>query len=563
MKDELDRSRQLRVVGLDDRPYFIEYTLEDVDTFSASAMLGVLQNASRNRGRVPQVFVRAGSYEFDDTNHLFSGRYTGARLDPEQWPIDDNYPALRHNLWLATDRAYKTALESIARKRSSLRNAASPDKTPDFAKAEPATLVLPPNRAAIDEPLWRKRAIDLSQVFLGYPEIYTSGVDASIFIGTSYLVNSEGSVQRTPDTLVQVRAAAHVQATDGMPLHDAVSICADTLTGIPSDAELRRQVTGVADNLRSLLRAPVGEGYSGPVLFESVAAAQLMSQLLGDNLRLIRKPVSDPGRPVPVSQSELENKVGSKILPEWMNVADDPTQKEYHGEHLIGAYPFDMEGVAPKPLQLVEKGVLKGFLLTRQPINTYNGSNGRARLSGGFGAHAAAISNLFVSAQEAKPFAELKKQLIELCKQRNKPYGILVRKLDYPSSASMQELQNIMAGAARSGGARPVSPPVLVYKVYPDGREELVRGLRFRGLNTRSMRDILAASTETTTFHFVNNNAPFAFMGGGGFVAPTSVVSPALLFEEVELEKQQDDLAKPPLVPPPAMESAAAAGRTR
>jgi hypothetical protein len=146
----------------------------------------------------------------------------------------------------------------------------------------------------------------------------------------------------------------------------------------------------------------------------------------------------------------------------------------------------------------------------------------------------------------------LKQQLIDLCKERGKPYGMLVRKLDYPFSAGFGELQSLAQGSQQSGGSvRPVSPPVLIYRVYPDGREELVRGLRFRGMSTRSLRDILAASEETALFEFVNNAAPLALLGAGGYLAPTSVISPALLFEEIELEIPQEQLPKRPIVSPP------------
>lgn len=553
MQDELQRSRSLRVVGLDDAPYYIQYSIEDVDNYSASATLGALLASSRNRARVPRIAVRAGSYDFDNTNHLFSGRYSGARYDPDQWPIDDNYAAIRYNLWLATDRSYKTALESIARKRASLKNAAAPDKAPDFAKSEPVVLIQPVAHAPIDEAKWKQRAIDFSRVFAAYPEISVSGVDSSVFVGTSYFVDTEGAAQRTPDMLVQLRAQAQAQAADGMVIHDARTFQSLTTDGV-SDADMRKGVVEVAENLRALLKAPMAEAYSGPVLFEAEASAQLMAQLLGDNLRVVRRPVSEPGRPAPTTPGELESKMGSKILPEWMNVADDPTQTEWRGRKLLGSYPTDMEGVAPKPVLVVEKGVLKSFLLTRQPASGFTSSNGHARLPGNFGGFTATISNLFINASETKPLPDLKKQLIEMVRQRNKPYGILVRKLDYPSSASVNELQSIGA-SLRGSNTRPVSPPILVYKVFPDGREELVRGLRFRGLSTRSLRDIVAASNENFVFDFVNNGAPFAFLGVGGYLAPTSVVSPSLLFEEVEFETPQDELSKPPIVPPPPIES--------
>lgn len=554
MQDEIERSKALRVVGLDDPPYYIEYGLEDVDVFSASAALGSLLSANRNRARSPQVKVRAGSYEFDSTNHVGSMRGSGSHVDNERWPIDDNYGALRHNLWLATDGAYKTALEAIARKRSSLKNMAAPETMADFFKTTPIVDIRPPAKVAIDETAWKNRVKDLSSIFVQYPELHLSGVDVSLYTGTSYLVNSEGSVQREPDILFQVRAQGQAQAADGMILHDQKSFQSIEANGLPPDVEMKRAVTELADNMRALLKAPVGEGYSGPVLFEAQAAAQLMAQVLGDNLRQARRPVSDPGRPAPYQPSELETKLGSRILPDWISVVDDATQTEFRGHKLVGYYPFDMEGVPPSPLQIVDKGVLKTFLLTRQPVKGFNASNGHARVGGAFGANGAAIGNLFIKASETKPAADLKKQLIEMIQQRNKPYGMLVRKLDYPSSATFRELQSIAQSMQASGGSHPVTPPVLVYKVYPDGREELVRGLRFRGLNARALRDIVAASDENYVFDFINNGAPFALSGLGGFLAPASVVSPALLFEEVEFERPQDEQSKPPLTPPPPME---------
>lgn len=553
MVDELARLPELKLPGLDDRPYFAEYSLEDVNAFSVAASLGALINVGRNRTRVPQVAVRVGSYEFDNTNHVYSTQASGPRYDGD-WPLDNDYLLLREKFWLATDRAYKNAVEALSRKRASLRNAASPEKLPDFAPAKPAVYIEDANRGSFDEEAWKVRARDLSGIFLDYPEIFASGVETGIYLGTSYLVNSEGSRQRTAETLVTVRAQAMALASDGMALHDIASFASLKLDGVPPDSVYRRGVQEIANNIRDLLKAPVGESYSGPVLFEPVAAGQLMAQLIGDNARLTRRPVTDPGRPPQGSPGELDSKLGSRILPDWISITDDATQSEWQGQPLLGVYNFDMEGVAPQPLALVEKGTLKNFLLSRQPVGNYNASNGHGRLPGAFGARMAVIGNLFVSASQTKPMADLKRQLIDMCRERNRPYGLLVRKLDYPSSASIGELQS-MAATLRGSSSRPVSSPVLVYRVYLDGREELVRGLRFRGLNTRSLRDILAASSETAVFGFVNNGAPLAHIAAGGFLAPASVVSPGLLFEEVELERAQENLAQPPLVPPPPMEA--------
>jgi hypothetical protein len=159
---------------------------------------------------------------------------------------------------------------------------------------------------------------------------------------------------------------------------------------------------------------------------------------------------------------------------------------------------------------------------------------------------------MFVKTSQSTSMSDLKKKLIDMCKERGKPYGMLVRKLDFPFSAGTSELRSLISGGAQAGGsARPLSPPVLVYRVYPDGREELVRGMRFRGVSTRTLRDVVAASQETALFEYINNGAPLALIGAGGYLAPTSVVSPGLLFDEIELEIAQEQLSKPPIVPPP------------
>ena len=213
-----------------------------------------------------------------------------------------------------------------------------------------------------------------------------------------------------------------------------------------------------------------------------------------------------------------------------MDVVDDPTQTAWQGKTLAGYYPFDFEGVKPKAVTVIEKGVLKTFLTTRQPIKNLPSSNGHARFPVGFGTRGAAIGNLFVKPAQTTPLADLKKRLIQMCKERDKPYGMLVRKLDYPFSGGNAEMQIAAQSLGESGGsARPVSPPVLMYRVYPDGREELVRGMRFRGVSTRSLRDILAASAETALFDYINNGAPLARTGAGGYIALASVIAPGLL----------------------------------
>jgi hypothetical protein len=201
---------------------------------------------------------------------------------------------------------------------------------------------------------------------------------------------------------------------------------------------------------------------------------------------------------------------------------------------------------------MVEKGVLKNFLLTRQPVTGFTESNGRARLPGVFGASTAGISNLFVRAAQGVPIADLKKQLIEICRARNQQYGIIVKKVDFPSSAALEEVRHLIGVNANEGsGSHPFSLPTLIYKVYLDGREELIRGVRFRELNVRSLRDIRAAGNDTNIFDYLDNGAPLALMGAGAYAAETSVVAPSVLVDDLEVRKLDDELPKLPIVPPP------------
>ena len=557
MRDELDRSRELRVVGGgDDTPYFFSFDVSDVTEFQVAAVLGSPVNVSRVHFRAPQINVRVGGYDFDDTNHVFSGRYTGQRYDTS-FPLDDDYLSLRDALWLSTDAAYKTAIESMSRKRAALNAAAaSTDKLPDFSRVEPVKNLQKINRHKIDDAAWTARAVKLSSLFGAVPDVIASGIELQLLDGATYLLTNEGTELRYDDGLARLFARAEGQAPDGMLVRDAVSFQALEPDKLPSDAEMHKGITAVAENVRALAHAPIGENFSGPTLFEPAAAAQLMAQLLGDNLRAPRKPLAEPGRNVNFLPSELDTKIGSRILPDWMDIVDDPTQSTWQGKPLVGFYQWDEEGVPGKSVSVVEKGVLKNFLTTRQPIKGFASSNGHARLSGNYGAHSAGISNFFVKTSQTDSFADLKKKLIDMCKERNKPYGMLVRKLDFPFSAGRGELQALAQSASQSGGSvRPLSPPVLVYRVYADGREELVRGLRFRGVSTRVLRDILSASKETVLFDYINNGAPLALLGSGGLLAPASVISPALLFEEIEFELPQEQLPKLPVVPAPSVGS--------
>ena len=549
MRDELARSRSIHLVNLEP-PYFVSYSLDDGESFSVLATLGGIVSSRRDRFRIPEIEVRVGDYKFDNTNYAGFGGF-GSRFDISRMPVENDYNVLRRYFWLGTDGAYKAAVEAISRKRAALKNVAVTEQLDDFAHAEPVQKLLGVERQKIEEAPWQALARSLSAVFGGFPKIKDSSVEASLTSSAHYQVNSEGTELRLPDRLVYVRMRATAQATDGMALHDAMIFHAHETSRLPPEAELRRGAAALAENLTRLAEAPVGETYNGPILFEGAASAQLLAEVLGKNLALTRRPIAERGRVGFFQPAEFEGRQGSRVMPEFMTVVDDPTLAEWRGRPLFGHYEVDREGVVPKPLTLVEKGVLKDFLLTRQPMRGFQGSNGRALLPGPFGASAASFGNLFVKAAETSTPAELKKKLMEMCQNRGKPYGILIRKLDFPSSASFQEIRQMLTRGGQSGGAPRVSLPILAYRVYPDGREELIRGMRLGGVNARSLKDIVAAGNDDTVFEFLDNTAPFALMGAGGYANESCVIAPSVLIDDLELHKIDEELPKLPIVPAP------------
>jgi predicted Zn-dependent protease len=552
MRDELARSRKLSLANLE-KPYYVEYTLDDIRVFNVSASLGALNSRTENRARVPRVRVRVGEYSFDNTNYVFSDFFGGSRYDADHFTIDNNYESLRRGWWLATDRAFKGALEAIARKRAAIKNVTQPEALADLWTAEPLERTEPLDKPVAALERWTDGVRAFSALFGAYPELISSSVSFGASSANYYMHNSEGTTLRRPEPLAHVQAQAAAFAEDGSLVRDSFYVAASDVAKLPDEAEIRKLITGVAENVRALAKAPAGEYYSGPVLFEGIAGPQIMAELLVPNLAGSRRPIAEPGRQMPYQPSEFEGRVESRVLPEFLTVVDDPAQQTWNGQTLAGYQQFDEEGVLSKPVTVIDKGRFRTFLLTRQPVRGFEASNGRARMPGPFGARAASATNVFIQSSESVKAAELKTRLVRMIADRNKRYGIIVRKMDFPSGASGEEVRRIMAATGQSGSTRIISGPLLVYRVYPDGREELVRGQRFRGLSVRSLRDIIAVSEELSAFHYLNNLAPMALQSAGGYVAPVSVIGPSLLFDELELERPREDVQQPPVVPPPPL----------
>ena len=549
MQDEVRRARLL--VGFGVAPFFVELGVDDSESVTLGAFFGASLAPQHSHFRVQRPEARVGAPAFDNTGYLGSDAFSGTRFDSDFIPLDNDLLSLRSAFWLGIDRAYKTAVEALGKKQAAFNYYAAQDRLPDFEAAPKVSLVRDLRAVPFDEALWTQRVRALSAVFRERPGVLTADSEMTWGSGAVYYYNSESTVLRFPDRLAMLRLRATAALEKGGEIYHGVQFTALDPAGLPGDAELRRVAAETASQLDALTRAPLGEAYTGPVLVEATAAAQLFAEVFGQELAIIRTPVAEQGRNVPVPESGLENRIGSRVLPAWMSVRDDSTRKEWNGRPLAGFYEADLEGVVPTPVTLVDNGVLKSYLTTRQPVKGGGSSNGHARLPGLFGARTARPGNLFVEARETTPEALLKQRLIDMLKQQGKPYALLVRRMDFPSIASGAAAREMLRREMRSSGLRPYSAPLLLYRVYADAHEELVRGLRFRNLSVRAFRDILAAGDAPAVFDYVENGAPMALTGAANFIVGCSAVAPAVLFEELELEPQSVENARPPLVPFP------------
>jgi TldD protein len=545
MKAEVKRSMSLSLNQLE-KPYYVSYAIDDEHSWSASATLGGLLTSSAGFFRVPGVRIRVGDYKFDNTNWTGAGA-GGPRYDLGSFPIEDDPLVIRQYMWLVTDSIFKGSLRSIAGKQSALRNVSVTDQLPDFDKVQPFVVNHDYVPVKIDQDAWAERTRKVSAVFSDFPRVRTSSANFTAVDALHRFVTNEGTSIREQQGAGMMEIRASAQAPDGMIVRDLDVFYTRDLTHLFPEAELMRSARQISEQVLKLADAPVGDGYTGPVLFEGVAAPQLLADLLGRNLHISRKPVAAPGAASEATPSELEGRRGVRILPEFFDVTDDPTLP------LFGMEETDDEGVPDKKLSLVEKGVLKDFFRTRQPVRGYSDSNGHGRISGSYGARAPIPTNLIIRATETSPIAELKKKLIDLCQQRGLPYGMIVRKMDFPSSASVDEARRLLASAGSGGASHPISIPLYAYRLYVDGHEELVRGERFRGINARSLKDILAAGDDSITFNYLENGAPFALLGFGSSSAQVSVVSPSVLIDDLEMSKIDDELPKLPIVPSPLL----------
>jgi predicted Zn-dependent protease len=560
MKDELDRSMKSLKIENMDKPYYLEYSIWDNWELSIEGNFGSLTNSRESRQRLLKVGIRVGGYQLDNTGFIDrSSMFSSVMGRHGQVVVEDDYNAIRRDIWLAADRTYKNALQQLASKKAYIKNQVQTGEIPDFSKEKSVQKIAPRVTLEVDKDKWEKIVKQLSAIFRQFPALHESRVNMRIGLLHKYFVNSEGTVFCQPQTLVALVAHASTQAADGMKLKHYIPFYAISLNQMPSEKELAAGIKNMAEELTALASAPVLEEYIGPVLFTRQASAELFTQVLAPHLSGERPPLSNiPQRyGMNTFSSKLTQRLNRKILPREISIIDNPLQTDFNQAPLIGSYNIDDQGVAAKPVNLVEKGNLKTLLMSRRPREEISQSNGHGR-SGFRGNPGTQIGNLLITTEKGKTYRELKKELLDLCKDQGLDFGLIIKMVDNPAITGM-ESTGFGPGSAQAETA--LTTPVIIVRVYvKDGREELVRGLTVSELSVSDLKDITAVGKD----YYVLNRmvAPGGTISGGIFAyyisragtsltIPASIAAPSVLFEELEFKKSAEKRQKTPLMTHP------------
>lgn len=509
--------------------YFIGYTVHDEHEAQVVASFGALERSDETRARFGTVEVRVGDYSLDNTHPMRGEGGGGApRVGRISLPLTDDDKPIRLAFWRATDRAFKLASETLTRVTTNVAaKVQDEDPAPDFSREEPQVRVEAPVDYELDAAEWEARLRRVSAPFADDPLIFNGEASLSVRASNRYYVNSEGSSIATGDVHYRLFVQAMTKADDGMELPLYNSYFSRTPDGLPDEARLLADVREMIALLARLREAPIVDPYSGPAILSGRAAGVFFHEIFGHRVEGHRHRNADDGQ-------TFGGKVNEAVLPSFLSVHFDPTLTTRGGTELMGHYRFDDEGVSARRVTVVDRGLLKTFLLGRAPLPDFPRSNGHGRGEPG-AVPVSRQSNLVVEASGAVPSERLVEMLKEEARRQGKPFGLL--------------FDNIEGGFTTTGRNNPNAfnvMPNVVYRIYTDGRPpELVRGADLIGTPLAAFGKLIAASDAVDVFN--------GMCGAESGNVPVSASSPELLVSEVEVQKKaQSQEAMPILAAPPS-----------
>ena len=526
MERELHRA-QSELAKQDPAPYFLSYAVHDQSLATVGATEGSLLSSFRTHVRTADVIVRVGSPALDNTHE----ESRPSAISSGVIPLTDDAAAISEVLWELTYTDYRKAAQAYLNvKTTNQVNAREEDTSPDFSSETSQTHTdYRPLAPVEDEQALQAMVRRYSEGFAKYPYVYHSGVMVMVQGVLTHFVSTEGARIVVPRSTVRLVIEASTQADDGMQLMRVDSFQPETSEQLPGDAEIAGRVAKMAADLKALRAAPLAEPYDGPALLSGRAAAVLFHEVLGHRLEGHRQRGEKEGQ-------TFTKKINQPVLPEFLNVIDDPTERDWQGVSLAGAYEYDDEGVPASRVAVVQNGVLKNFLMSRMPIKGFDKSNGHGRAQPGL-MPTGRQGNLIVTSSRTVKDADLRQKLIDEVKQQGKPYGLYFEDIEGGFTLTQRALPQAFEVL-----------PVLVWRVYADGRpDELVRGVDIVGTPLAAMSRILLSGEKTEVFN--------GMCGAESGSIPVSAASPAMLFSEIEVQKRAHSLDRPPILPPPGFDA--------
>ncbi len=537
LKQEITRSKaRLKLTG-EDGPYFIRYLMRDYDETEVSARFGGIFEDSHVDARQATVEVRVGDYHFDNTADESADKMFGDMDDFDRYeppiaaPLDDDVDALRATLWLQTDVHYKRALSALHKKRGARVTKVVEDASVgSFSREPPAKGVDAPVSVKVDRAAWRDRLRRVSAAFKGEPDVFDSQVKLSASHQTRYVITTDGTELVSERLIWAVHMSAVGRAQDGLLISHFKSFYGASEAELPDEAGLLKAVQDLAREIKALREAAMLDPYNGPAILLPEAAGVFFHEALGHRLEGERQNDNKEG-------ATFKGQIGKPILPTFLSIIDDPSLRKIPGGaggpvSLNGYYRFDDEGVAARPVTLVDHGVLRNYLMSRTPGKGAAQSNGHGRAEG-TADPIGRMANTIVRSDKRVPYAKLKDMLLDEIRRQKKAFGLIIADISGGQTNTTTYDFQAFKGMPR-----------IVYKVDAEtGKETLVRGVEFVGTPIGSLNRIVAASDTEGVFN--------GFCGAESGYVPVSTVAPAVLISEIELQRTRRAMEKQPILTAP------------
>ena len=531
---QAELARSMRVLGEQPvPPYFLGYEVIQYDYDAVEASFGTLVSTSRDRDRYLDVDLRVGSHALDNTRAIRGGG-SSIRRYFSRLPIEDDAAAIRAEIWLETDEHYKNALERFTKVKADVNvKVEAEDKSADFSREDPVQHIGEAAELAVDLADWQDRVRRYTAPFAAHGDIYEAEANLSATTETRWLVNSEGTRVRTSETRFRLSINASTKAEDGMSLPLSESFTAFSAAGLPSEKEILSTVARMIANLKALRTAPVVDPYTGPAILAGRASGVFFHEIVGHRVEGHRQKRVDEGQ-------TFKKKIGERILPEGFSVVFDPSLRTFAGTDLAGSYRFDNQGVPGQRVAVVEDGVFRRFLMSRTPIEGFPNSNGHGRKQRGY-KPVSRQSNMIIEVANPLSRPALKRKLLEMVAAAGKPFGLW--------------FEDIEGGFTTTGRYSPNAfnvDPILVYRIHPDGRQELVRGVDLIGTPLATLSRVVAADDQLAVFN--------GYCGAESGDVMVATASPAVLVSQIEVQKKAKSQDRLPILPPPFAAPADEAG---